>query len=296
MQESGSSPVQHPLSKDLLPENVEILQTKSGWAYVIGTAHVSKVSADHVRDIIQLVKPNTVMVELCRSRVGILLQAEKKDNSSPPAEENTWKQLGSSVRSGKGFQILHSMLSNAVKSMTKDLDIQAGAEFKIAVHEGVKLRSQIMLGDRPIEITLKRTWAKLGVFEKLKMFVGIVYVLLVGFKISEEDIEKLKSGDIISEMMEEMAHHYPATLETIVKERDLYLASSLMNCPGETVVGVVGLGHLKGIVEHWNDDIDRRELLTVPEDKASKILKIGLAVTAAATAVVIGCVVKWWFF
>lgn len=75
----------HPIDASLLPENVTILPRKGGgWSYIIGTAHVSQVSSDHVKDVILAVKPDTVVVELCRSRVGMILQQNKvkKLNSS----------------------------------------------------------------------------------------------------------------------------------------------------------------------------------------------------------------------
>ena len=38
--------------------------------YLIGTAHVSKKSAEEVRDVIQAVRPDTVFVELCEKRAA----------------------------------------------------------------------------------------------------------------------------------------------------------------------------------------------------------------------------------
>ena len=40
--------------------------------YLVGTAHVSKNSADEVRELINIVKPSTIMVELCRKRADKL--------------------------------------------------------------------------------------------------------------------------------------------------------------------------------------------------------------------------------
>lgn len=60
-------------------------------------------------------------------------------------------------------------------------------------------------------------------YEKLKIFCAVLYILVFGAKIDEEQVEKLKNGDIMTEMMEEMAKYFPGTLETIVHERDLYL-------------------------------------------------------------------------
>mgnify|MGYP005994679011 CR=1 FL=1 len=71
--------IQHPLDPSLLPANVKVFPRKNGgWSYIIGTAHVSQVSADHVREVIQTVRPDTVVIELCKSRVGLLVQQQKE--------------------------------------------------------------------------------------------------------------------------------------------------------------------------------------------------------------------------
>jgi pheromone shutdown protein TraB len=40
--------------------------------FLVGTAHVSKASSEEVRDMIRLVKPQSVMVELCQQRAARL--------------------------------------------------------------------------------------------------------------------------------------------------------------------------------------------------------------------------------
>jgi len=46
--------------------------------YLIGTAHTSQTSADDVRKLILAVKPDVVMVELCRSRQSMLTMVAQK--------------------------------------------------------------------------------------------------------------------------------------------------------------------------------------------------------------------------
>jgi hypothetical protein len=46
--------------------------------YLIGTAHTSQTSADDVRTLILAVKPDVVMVELCRSRQSMLTMVAQK--------------------------------------------------------------------------------------------------------------------------------------------------------------------------------------------------------------------------
>ena len=168
--------------------------------------------------------------------------------------------------------------------------MRAGAE------EAIKIQAQILLGDRPIEITFKRTWARLSRYEKVKIFGAIVYVLVFGTKISAEDVEKLKNGDMLTEMMEEMAAKFPGTLETIVHERDLYLTGSLRDCPGRIVVGVVGLGHLSGIEEHWEEEINRESLLLLPQPVAnSRIARLFGWGLLSTLAVVCGIGIRHFF-
>ena len=40
--------------------------------------------------------------------------------------------------------------------------------------------------------------------------------------------------------------------------------ASLRRCKARRVVAVVGMGHVRGIQKHWNDNINMRELVTVP--------------------------------
>jgi pheromone shutdown protein TraB len=74
-------------------------------------------------------------------------------------------------------------------------------------------------------------------------------------------VEKCKQKDLLEEMLAEMTGEFPALSYVFVHERDLYLAHSLALAaqPVPTpygvepakVVGVVGIGHVPGIVAHW---------------------------------------------
>jgi pheromone shutdown protein TraB len=48
--------------------------------YILGISHVSKVSVRHIQDLISAVQPDTVAVELCRDRTGLLIP----ENAPPP--------------------------------------------------------------------------------------------------------------------------------------------------------------------------------------------------------------------
>lgn len=41
--------------------------------YILGTSHVSRASCDRVAELIAAVRPDVVLVELCKDRLGLLV-------------------------------------------------------------------------------------------------------------------------------------------------------------------------------------------------------------------------------
>ena len=76
----------------------------------------------------------------------------------------------------------------------------------------------MILGDRPVSITLTRAWESLRVWGKIKLLVGLFISSLR--KPNPEEIkewmEKILKGDtdLMSESIAELAKHFP-TLETV---------------------------------------------------------------------------------
>ena len=62
--------------------------------YIVGTAHISAVSAELVRDTIRLVRPNKIMVELdsqrVKKRAPVLSSATTGASSDTPAPSSLW--------------------------------------------------------------------------------------------------------------------------------------------------------------------------------------------------------------
>lgn len=58
----------------LLKDSTAVLRDGSGHtAYVLGVSHVSKESCNLIEELIHLVQPDAVMVELCKERTGLLI-------------------------------------------------------------------------------------------------------------------------------------------------------------------------------------------------------------------------------
>jgi pheromone shutdown-related protein TraB len=76
----------------------------------------------------------------------------------------------------------------------------------------------------------------------------------LGFGDEEDvDIEELKNPDNLDDLMEMFKDEAPSVYETLVHERDAYLAGRLMQIPQDRVIAVVGAGHRPGIERYLDN-------------------------------------------
>lgn len=239
-----------------LPSTVTKLTKDDCEYYVIGTAHVSDKSVEDVKQTIGIVQPDTVVVELCEARFESITQKDR------------WKKMDifKVIKEGKGMLLVSSLLlSSFQKKMGEKLGVQPGAEMIEASNIAKEEHRELVLGDRDVQVTLKRVWRGLGFFEKMKMASNLVASLFVTEEVDEEQLEKMKEADILSDMLEDVGKSFPAIKERLIHERDLWLMDSIYHSPGKKVVAVVGAGHVPGIIQHWGNEVDKQELGSVPE-------------------------------
>ena len=90
---------------------------------------------------------------------------------------------------------------------------------------------------------------------------------------------------LFPQAMLEMGKAFPTILQPLLTERDQYMVHTLRMIAAQVpvTVAVVGAGHLRGIREHWEQEIDIEEIERMPPKRRSwrpYILGItGLAVT-----------------
>jgi len=247
-------------------ENVTILKKDGKTFYIVGTAHISKKSVEEVKEVIDAVQPDTVCVELCETRYKSL------------TDENVWKKLNifEVIKQGKTLYLLaHLALSSFQRRMGEKLGVKPGAELMAAVQKAEEVDAELVLADRNVQTTLKRTWANLSFWDKANVFGGLVASTFTGGgEITEEELEKIKQKDQLSEMMKEFAKTFPSIKEPLIDERDQYLMSSIEEAPGEKIVAVVGAGHVEGMTKQLGQHIDRDKLDELPpKGKWGGILK-----------------------
>lgn len=297
-----------------LPPTVTLLEGPDGAkVYIVGTAHFSRESMDDVSlvcvcpppfswalysymmssaraQVIRNVRPSIVMVELCPSRIHILKHDEK--TLLEEASNINLSNIRSIIRQNGALNgLFYIVLLKMSAKLTQELGMAPGGEFRRALEEVHRLDNCILhLGDRPINITLQRALHGLSLWQTLK----IVWKLITtDEKISKEDVEKCKQADMLEELMAEMAGEYPEFRDVFVTERDLYLCHSLQVAATQhvpdgvsphavrplVVVGVVGIGHVAGITQHWGKVNSDRipEITTIPKPtRRSRVLKFAV--------------------
>lgn len=230
--------------------------------HIIGTAHVSEASVAEVRAVIDAVRPETVCVELCASRLEAM------------RDEERWRRLDifKVFREGKALFLLANLALGAWQRRLGDaLGVRPGAELLAGIDAAEAIGAEVVLADRDVHVTLKRTWANLGLWQRSKLLAGVLGGVLEGGvrrggePVVAEDIEALKDRAHISEVMREFARVMPAIKGPLIDERDAWLVSSLREAPGANVVAVVGAGHVEGIVAGFDAPVDRAALGALPK-------------------------------
>jgi pheromone shutdown-related protein TraB len=241
------------------------LEYKGKNVLLVGTAHVSKESAEQVGQVIQAERPDTVCVELCPSRFQAIRQKERWQNTD----------IIQVIKEKKSFLLLSNLLlASFQKRIAKKLNIQPGAEMITAIETAAEVGAEIHLADRDISITLSRTWRAMGFWNKIKLMYHLMLSLGEVEEIKAEDVEKMKQADVLETLLAEVGKSLPVLRDILIDERDRYLAEKIRTAPGNKIVAVVGAGHLHGIQRHWNETVDLHTLETLPpKSRTTGILK-----------------------
>ncbi|XP_067203496.1 traB domain-containing protein isoform X2 [Linepithema humile] len=289
-----------PTIDQRLPETVTLLTApEGGKLYLVGTAHFSVESQNDVSKIIQAVQPHVVVVELCRARIGIMQLDEEVMYRY--AKNIDYKTIMDTIKKeGLYNGLLHILLLRMAARVASQLGMPPGGEFRRAFEEVKKVPNCIVhLADRPINITIQRAIRSLSWWQTIKLGW---HLSMMNDPITQEDVELCKQRSMLDEMIASMKEEFPVLGEVFVKERDIYLTNSLqlacLPCgPANRllveprVVGIVGLGHVSGIVENWGKvkPGDIPPIMRVPPPSLSgKILKFTVKASILGAVIYVG--------
>ena len=204
--------------------------------HILGTAHISAESAELAGKLVRDVQPNVVFVELDAKRVkraipGLVSSGkteanDKGESNESPSRITAFMSTPNPSNESNSSPIINigaEYVGSAVKNMYGKLEsegFKAGDEFAMSVREGLAIGSTIVLGDRDVELTLRRLTKAL----------------------SKTDIRKLLSSD--SEVEKTMNELLPENVKAQVLKNQ------------RSQGGNVGVGIGKMISDQSNGEVD----------------------------------------
>ncbi|MCP3669144.1 MAG: TraB/GumN family protein [Gammaproteobacteria bacterium] len=255
------------MSEESVEPQVE-LQIGDGRITLLGTAHVSRASADKVRELLHTGAYDAVAVELCPSRYNAIIDPDAL------ARMDLFKVL----KEGKGTMVAASLALGAYQQrLAEQFGIEPGAEQREAVNYARDNHSPVLLIDREIGITLKRVASNVAWWQRLNLFSGLVASLLSKEDVDEDEVERLKEGDILETTFAEFAEDRQDLYLPLIDERDRYMAARLledMQKDGHSnILAVIGAGHMQGIKRYLEQGIESpqetvAELDAIPQKKS----------------------------
>jgi pheromone shutdown-related protein TraB len=236
-------------------ENVQRLTLDGREIILIGTAHVSRESADLVIKVISEERPDVVCVELCKARLDAIRQRDKWHETD----------IVKVIREKRASLLLSQLLMVSFqKKIAQKFNIKPGEEMIRAVGKAEEIGAEVVLADREVRITLLRAWRMMSFWSKMKVVPELILSLFIPEEITEEDIEKLKRHDMLEVALRTVGEKLPDLKTTLIDERDQYLAHTIGHAPGRKIVAVVGAGHVPGIVKNLGVDIDIEKINQIP--------------------------------
>ncbi|HEY8156044.1 MAG TPA: TraB/GumN family protein [Myxococcota bacterium] len=272
---------QAPRGPDAHPD-LHVLDVDGREFLVVGTAHISRESAELVREVIERERPDRVCLELDRQRYEALSNPQRWDALDV-------KQL---IRDRQlAALVANLMLAAYQKKLGGALGVKPGAELLAAGRTAEALGIPVSLCDRDVRVTLRRAWASLSLWKKSLLLSTFLASALEKPQLSEEDLRELRQQDVVSKLMAELAEFLPALKRVLIDERDRYLAQRMREAPGRRVVAVVGAGHVAGVLAALREPgpVDLAALDRIPPVSAvTRWLGWGIPASIVAALVAIG--------
>lgn len=236
---------------------------------LLGTAHVSKSSVEAVTAAVSSREFDSVAIELCQNRHRSMIDPEKFEKTN--LIEVLWQ--------GRAKMIVAMLAMGAFQQrIAEQLGVEPGGEMRAAIVESQAVDIPLELIDRDIGITVQRIYGSVPWWKRPHLFLGLLGSVLSTNKVEESEIEALKKTDMLQAAMEEFHESAGSVFEPLITERDLYMAckiKALMNGRSNTLLAVVGAGHVPGIARLLNTDADLSEHVIASLEERPKTSRLG---------------------
>ncbi|CAI5996048.1 unnamed protein product [Closterium sp. NIES-65] len=245
--------------------------------FILGTTHVSETAGEDAMRVVRSVQPQNVVVELCKSRAPIMYDPVPDPNQlSVPSSDATGaaaapardlflmggaslpQTLMRSIQlGGQSSLLLRLLLSFVSRRSAQAVGVQPGHEFRAAREAADAIGAQMVLGDRPIEITLRRAWKALSLLDRARLASALLQgglkggsleqselkgafsrqrdstngqgmeglnmdrdVVGSGGVVEKDDAEGEEEVEFLSAVFQEVARQFPTLIGPLVHERD----------------------------------------------------------------------------
>ena len=227
---------------------IEEIQVNNTKVTIIGTAHVSKASADAVRELIDSNQFDVIAIELCDGRYKSIV------NPNSLADMDLFEV----IKTKKASMVAASLALGAYQQrLAEQFDVQPGEEMRVAIDLAERNDLHLELIDRDVGITLKRLYRNIPWWRKLYVISGLIASVMTNEKVTEEEIEKLKTGDMLENTFAQFATSAYDLFSPLIAERDQFMSAKLRQAveryPNKNILAVVGAGHLAGIKEELSN-------------------------------------------
>jgi pheromone shutdown-related protein TraB len=244
-------------------EPIVTVERGGGRITLLGTAHVSRASADKVRELLASGDYDAVAVELCPSRHKAVV------DPGALARMDLFRVL----REGKAAMVTATLALAAFQQrLAEQFGIKPGEEMRVAIEDAKQAGLPLLLIDREVGVTLKRVYRNVPWWRRWMLMSGLITSVVTREQVNEQDIERLKEGDILETTFAQFADQARDLFEPLIAERDRYMAArlqqELVRGGRRHILAVVGAGHLRGLQKQLARGIDAPDELISELDRA----------------------------
>lgn len=216
------------------------LELEGSTVDLVGTAHVSRQSRDQIIELINSDRYDAVAVELCDKRYQAIF--------GETAQWDIWQM----IRERKlGAMSAMLILSAYQQRLAEQLGTEPGAEIKAAIRLAEEKKLQLKLMDRDVGVTMKRLYRCVPWWQRSALLFSLVFSLFSRQRVTEAEIERLKQGDVLENLMRQMQLYGKAFYRVLIAERDRYMSIRLIDFIRQKrprkVLAVMGAGHKAGV-------------------------------------------------
>lgn len=191
---------------------------------LVGVGHVFNIG-DAVRKIIYEQKPNAVCLELDDDRLTALLTKQRS----------------------QGPTAVYRSLSDFQSKIAEQYGTTVGGEMLAAYDAANLLGVQTYCIDMRASDFFARAFNSMTLREKIYLVLSSFFARFAGKKKIENEIEMFEEDD--SRYIEEFGRRFPSLKRVLIDERNYHMSTAIRKLVsnGNSVVAVVGDGHIKGI-------------------------------------------------